>query len=243
VATRGATSLQLVGVDAFQKKLDQLGARMPRVLTEALEDVAYMALAHMQERYLTSGPLYARRGRLRGNWQVRRAGENGMAVQVSTNTKYAAVHNYGFSGPVRVREHIRKVRVHGPSRRGATGRGGRVRGWDTRLRARGEQRRKAQDTARREASSHSAHGVSVRAKQAQSVAARRGRGTQGGIEADTGKLREKAAAVRGGAVVVRAHGRWMKIRGHLYVERTLRDVQPRAEKLMQLRVQQAIERL
>lgn len=248
MATVGQTSLELQGVDAFKRKLDKLGTRMPEVLGRALEEVAHMAKAHMQERYLTNGPLYvggrtkrssqgAKAGQLRNNWQVRKLlGTTTATVgaEVSTNTKYARVHNYGFHGPVHVREHLRKRSSSTyPTQRVPRSKQGRAR-------FRAEVRSKAADTRRREQSSRAAHGVNVRAKQAQSRVARRARGLQGPIEASSGLLDKKARAT--GAIVVRAHGRYMKIRGHLYVERTLRDVQKRAEALLVKRLTDAVER-
>lgn len=238
MATVGNTALQLIGVDKLQDKIRQLGARLPEVLGDALEEGAYMALAHMKETYLTSGPLYVQSGKLRGNWQVRqlRTGSARVQAQVSTNTKYARVHNYGFAGPVTVKEHIRRLNVsrsRAPgSRRGDS--------QSQRLRFRGASRRARSNSARREQASRAAHGLSLRDLQARNRGARRARGFQGGIEPLTGKLADKA---RGrGAVVVRSHGRFMKVRGHLYVERTLRDMEQPITRLVQLRIQQAIDR-
>jgi len=211
-----AQAVEITGLQEITHKLGLFVGRLGPETEQALFEGAELVRTHMVETYLTSGPLYVgKTGRLRGGWRPQRVPGtlDAATVILGTRVKYARVHNYGFSGPVWVKEHLRRP---GQRRRLAP-----VRGTQAKLRRRGEVRRKREAHENRERRSRAAHGVGVRKQQQLASAARRMRGLQGNIEPLSGRLDGG-----GGLVQVRAHGRFMKIRGHLYLERSVRDKTP-----------------
>jgi phage gpG-like protein len=87
-----------------------------KALTEAMVRVvnrlSILVQAHVKGQKLTGQVLHVRTGTLRRsiNRRVYQEGEAVWAV-VGTNVRYAAIHEYGFTGAVSVREHVRKIRA------------------------------------------------------------------------------------------------------------------------------------
>ena len=212
-----AGAIELRGFDKATRQLIVFRERLGPEMAQALHEGAELVKAHMKQQYLSGSPLRVRSGKLRGNWQTRRLTDTKteQAVIVGTNTPYARVHNYGFAGPVFVRQHQRRPR-------GAQARPARpARSARRRLLVRAEARRGAQERGRLESQARASHGTSLRQVRLAARDARRSRGLQGPIEGEPGN--------RG---VVRAHGRYMRIRGHLYVERSLRDTREQVMALL-----------
>lgn len=209
--------------------LDSFSRRLPAAIDKGLLRAAELTRAHMKTNYLSGSPLRVQTGRLRSGWSVTRVTTSqGRGVALATQVKYAAVHNFGFSGPVQVKEHTRRPK----RKRRSRARGGQVK----QLRDRAERRAAKEHRQRRESLARASHGVSLRTLQAQTRAARRSLGLQDDVaerfegEAPKGRIR------------VRAHGRFMKIRGHRYVERSLRDTAPRVRAVIARHVLRAIRR-
>lgn len=218
----------MVGFDQLNRKLEAMGPVLKERAQVVLWRAAEMARTHMAKQYLTNGPIYVRTGRLRGSWRAVQASPE--IVVLGTKVKYARVLNDGFRGPVRVKAHTRSK----PKRR-STGR--RRLSLKGRARARSEVRARSENRARLEKQSRAAHGMSLGKLKRVRLAQRRARGLQGGVEpAGASLLRE---AKRSGTIAVRAHGRYMKIRGHHYVERTIRDIEPRILRMVEIEVKKA----
>ena len=194
----------------------ELGPGVKRVLLQ----IGHAAHSHMKTRYLSGNPLKPQSGKLRSNWQVRgiERGSSEFLVVVGTNTAYAAAQNYGVKGTQMVKAHTRRRRAS---------RGGSVpKSQKRKLLARGEARAASQHRAGLNASAQASHGMS---KSQLNVTKRQQRVARG-IQRGAFGASPQAAQ---GMVSVRAHGRFMKLRGHHYVERTLRDIVPLARKLLE----------
>lgn len=83
-----------------------LSAEMRRVLTKLSIEVQ----ASVKGNKLTGQVLHVRTGTLRRSInRVVTEDETGFYAQVGTNVKYAAIHEYGFTGVVQVRQHSRRM--------------------------------------------------------------------------------------------------------------------------------------
>lgn len=177
----------------------------------------YHILGYMKSNMLSGQRLRVRTGKLRSNWRVRplggvegseaaRSGESDVVgVAVTTNTRYAPPHEYGFRGIVQVREHDRAQPDRERSARRRRQAEARVRrlGPRGKVRARAAVRREREDRARRRATVPRGFG-SHREFRAVKLAQRRARGIQGFPSA-----REGQAAP--GRVRVAAHPRFVKM--------------------------------
>jgi len=100
-----------IRAEAFLARLsgssDALAAEMRRVLNK----LSIEAQAAVKSQKLSGQVLHVRSGTLRRSIN-RKVFEDatGFFAQVGTNVKYAAAHEYGFSGSVSVKSHVRKIR-------------------------------------------------------------------------------------------------------------------------------------
>lgn len=211
-------SLEVKGLDTARNQLNVMARSFTPGVERTMLQAAELARGHMQSRYLSGNPLRVRTGKLRSNWQVRgqRRGDEFAAI-VSTNTEYAAVQNYGFKGVQNVRAHTRRLRAGGGRRS--------ISGTQTKLRARSEARAAREHRSRLNREARASHGAASKSElNAIKREQRKSRGIQRGAFGPAPKA-------SGGQVAVRAHQRFMKLRGARYVERTLRDVIPLVRRL------------
>jgi len=220
--------LQVVGVDEAANQLNIIAKTFEPGVRRVITQGAEMARGHMQSRYLSGNPLNVRSGKLRSNWQVRtQVRGRDFVAAVGTNTAYAAAQNYGVKGVQQVKAHVRRSQAGG-GRRPANSR-------RAKLARRSEARNAAGIRNRKDASARAGHGArNKRALDIQKRQERKGRGIQAGALGASQKAGK-------GMVSVRAHDRFMKIPGTFYVQRTLRDVAPRVQKLFQAFNQRQIE--
>lgn len=223
--------LRVTGVDDSRVRI-QAFMRGAKQADRALYASAKYMLDHMRSQYLSGSPLRVRTGKLRSNWQAeppQQLDASTSQVVVGTNTPYARAQNYGFQGNEYVRAHTRR-----PPKRGASGPGRPKRGKGGTFlkarRARAEAAAAASWARRRNEMSQAAHGVGLRELQERRRGERRMRGLQGEVDNTLPEsIRDKARA--GGMVAVRGHGRYMKLRATLYLERALRSGEPEARRI------------
>lgn len=229
-------AIEIRGTMQAASEIDAFAGRLVGATREGLFAVAHGHNAFMVEGWLSGSPLKRRSGQLAGNWTIVEApsqAPNELRVVEGTDTPYAKAQNYGFHGPVWVRQHLRR---RGKKRRERKGRS-----QQKQLLQRSEVRARRENQQRREKDAMAAHGMTLRQLARDMLQARRRRGIQGGI-AETVSPDLARDAAQSGAIAVRAHGRFMKLRGHRFVERSLAAYEPRAIRLMEAVVQRAIGR-
>ena len=114
--------------DELMAQLRSYPERVASSVVKAMNRCTILVQAHVKTNKLTGQVLHVRTGTLRRsiNREVRASGQTGMIEGiVGTNVSYAAVHEYGFSGTVSVREYVRRVKAGG---RAAMGLGRRAKG-------------------------------------------------------------------------------------------------------------------
>lgn len=102
---------EYIGYDAIQRRFKDQADRIPMGLTRAVTRLTLMLLRDVKENKLTGQVLNVRSGRLRRSINSRMEGEGTNEVKgtVGTNLVYGRPHEYGFSGTVQVREHLRTI--------------------------------------------------------------------------------------------------------------------------------------
>jgi phage gpG-like protein len=90
-------------------RLSGVAPKLQANLVRVIRRLAIEVQGAVKETKLSGQALHVRTGTLRRsiNQRVDVMGENIIAT-VGTNVRYAAVHEFGFDGPVHVREHLRK---------------------------------------------------------------------------------------------------------------------------------------
>ena len=84
--------------------------RMRGELRSAVTRLSIKVQSSVKEDKLTGQVLHVRTGTLRRSInRVVEEDERGIRATVGTNVEYAAIHEYGFSGTVNVREHVRRT--------------------------------------------------------------------------------------------------------------------------------------
>lgn len=99
------------GDAAVSADLRALPARARAGLAKGLGRIALRLQAKVQREKLTGQVLKVQTGTLRRSVEqvVKDSGENVLAV-VSSNVKYARIHEYGFTGTASVKGHIRTIK-------------------------------------------------------------------------------------------------------------------------------------
>lgn len=101
---------RILGVEGVVTNLSQIAQRANEVIRRALMREAINLAAYVKEFKLTDQVLHVRTGRLRRSITTRfeDIGSTGLRAFVGTNVKYAAIHEFGFSGSVTVKAHTVK---------------------------------------------------------------------------------------------------------------------------------------
>ncbi len=105
-------ALALRNDDLVLLNVKSLGIRVRDRLRSDITRLTIKLQRKVKEEKLTGQVLHVRTGRLRRNIN-RRMAETATSItgQVGTNVSYAAIHEYGFTGVVNVREHLRMQSV------------------------------------------------------------------------------------------------------------------------------------
>lgn len=211
--------LQVVGANELALKFGSLGDNFPGRVRAGMRLGAEYFQERMRSEKLSGQLLRVRSDRLRGGWGIADL-SSGTDVLIALGTKvpYARVQNDGFEGDVVVREHTRR-----PSGVAAKKERRRV----ARLGPKGKERalREAEGRARdRDMARNRAPGLGIARR------LRREAGQQAGIAplSESGQ-RQKAS----GVIVVRSHGRHMRIRGKHYVEKSVVDFRAGTVKIVE----------
>lgn len=103
-----------IKAEALLARLAGAADRMERDLRTAVQRLAIKAQARVKGDKLTGQVLHVRTGTLRRsiNQRVEQT-EQGTYATVGTNVRYAAIHEFGFTGAQNVREHVRKLKTGG----------------------------------------------------------------------------------------------------------------------------------
>lgn len=108
-----ADVIRVEGVDRAEAHFRLMGRRsVPAARTAALQ-AGFLLNAYVKQNMLSGQRLRVRSDELRSSFNVRQAPEvgDGVGAIVGTNVRYAPVHEFGFSGDVRVGAHPREIRV------------------------------------------------------------------------------------------------------------------------------------
>lgn len=99
-----------------------LGITRTRLLADIKTEIRRVAVdvtAHVKDRKLSGQVLKVQTGRLRRSVNLKvTESATGVEARVGTNVEYARIHEFGFTGTVNVKEHMRKgkqaytVRAH-----------------------------------------------------------------------------------------------------------------------------------
>ena len=220
--------IRIDGLAAVTSKVRDWARRFPEATQQGTHDAAQYINAFMKDNYLSGQRLHVRTDKLRGGFHVIPL-ETGAGSAIVTNTKYAPVHEYGFTGNVSVREHPRKNPDHGALKKKAMRERGRIK----RLGARGKvmaiRNRKATAEAMRDPGQRT--WKNSRGLRSQKLQERRARGIQGGISPLSGNLTASA-----GVSIVRAHERYMRVRAKRYARDAMRNGAPRAIQILLRRI-------
>jgi len=100
--------IEVRGAVAAQRRFASVAKKMPQAAQRGCDMAALYLVGYMKENYLSGQRLNVRTGKLRSNWQTRQVGGGRIATVVSTNTVYAPIHEFGFSGTVQVKAHPRR---------------------------------------------------------------------------------------------------------------------------------------
>lgn len=101
-----------VTVPNADKLRTDLGIARARLLADLKTEITRIAVdvsAHVKDKKLSGQALKVQSGRLRRSINFRVAeSSTGVEAKVGTNVEYGRVHEFGFSGTVNVKEHMRK---------------------------------------------------------------------------------------------------------------------------------------
>lgn len=103
-------SAVLVGGDRVVANIEKMPARFDQEMRKGVARAALIVLRQTVQNKLQGQVLNVRTGRLQRSINASPVVEDdGVLVsKVGTNVRYARVHEYGFSGTVSVREHLRQ---------------------------------------------------------------------------------------------------------------------------------------
>lgn len=198
----------VTGAFEWADRLEMAAHALPENSRIALRTGGELLKSGLQEQFLSGQYLNVRSDRLRSSWQVMDAPAQGddIAVAVTSNTPYAARHEFGFEGHENVREHTRmNPKKAAEKRKRAASRAGRLNP-KGQARYASEQRARARDKA---AAKGRAPGLGIARRM------RRETGEQRGVSGGFSRAFEEKHA-GSGKILVRAHGRWARTRARHY---------------------------
>lgn len=99
-------------VDQLRTDLGITRANMLAALKTEIRRIAVDVSAHVKDKKLSGQALNVQSGRLRRSINFRVAeSSTGVEAKVGTNVEYGRVHEFGFSGTVNVKEHMRRAQT------------------------------------------------------------------------------------------------------------------------------------
>lgn len=103
-------TVEIIGLRETTQRLKALTPRIRARLKNVLAALGYTLARRVQSNRLSGQSLHVRTGTLRRSIKSR-VEESGtkMTGIVYTNVEYAPVHEFGFSGVVTVKEHLRRI--------------------------------------------------------------------------------------------------------------------------------------
>jgi len=207
--------MRVEGLEELSARLLAVADSLPVRADRALDRSARILQSGLQREFLSGQYLRVLSDKARGGWQVHTPPPTGQVVtKVLANPwPHVRAHEFGFTGAVNVREHMRRV---------ARPASGKPTARERRLGSKGQARLTAERAVRQHDRVRARRrGPRLRALREE----RRRRGLQAGVAARASHaLREKAAV--SGRVVVRAHGRWMRLRARHFVRDALVRFEP-----------------
>ena len=102
----------VAGADTVTARLKAFGPRLREELRAAIERLAIATQRKVRHEKLSGQVLNVRTDLLRGSIDER-VFDNGASVigVVSTNVSYAKAHEYGYRGPISVKEHLSRSKL------------------------------------------------------------------------------------------------------------------------------------
>lgn len=103
---------EVTGDEAARRALSRGADNLPRRVSATVTKLTLKLARRVKEQKLTGQVLRVRTGRLRRSITSRVTGEGGTRVEgtVGTNVSYARSHEYGFTGAVGVKAHLRMMK-------------------------------------------------------------------------------------------------------------------------------------
>lgn len=103
---------QLVGGEQLISRINAMPAAIKGRLKTTIQRLTFQLLSHVKADKLSDQVLRVRTGRLRRSitQEVQIEGEKIIGI-VGTNVEYARAHEYGYTGAVTVKSHIRRLKT------------------------------------------------------------------------------------------------------------------------------------
>lgn len=99
----------ITGFEAIADRSSKAGETLAKFMRKAVEKMALKVLVTSKEK-LSGSVLNVRTGTLRRSISMKiQESKGSITATVGTTLRYGAVHEYGYSGPQQVGEHMRKV--------------------------------------------------------------------------------------------------------------------------------------
>ena len=103
--------IELIGGDALVTALRQWTPRLQKEIEASIGRSVLRLQLHIKANKLTGQVLKVQTGTLRRSIdQVVTTSGNSVTGQVDTNVRYGIMHEYGFSGTVQVKAHMREIK-------------------------------------------------------------------------------------------------------------------------------------
>jgi phage gpG-like protein len=105
-------SMKLIGGPELVARFEQASPAVRTTLERGMARALLRLLIKVKDDKLSGGALHVRTGRLRRSIHQEMAwtSPNKLMGLVGTNVAYARVHEYGFTGTVTVRDHLRRLK-------------------------------------------------------------------------------------------------------------------------------------
>lgn len=104
-------NVQVVGAERVIAALDGFPPKLLGFMKDEVNRLSIALLRYVKEKKLSGDPLRNRTGTLRAKVNQRLdVSGNEVTGAVGVKLSYAAAHEYGFNGTVKVREHLRQVK-------------------------------------------------------------------------------------------------------------------------------------
>ena len=105
-------SATIIGTDRVSERLDRLAPNITQSVAAGVQKLLYVLEGRIKTEKLSGQALHVRTDRLRSSVHAEavKVTVDTISGIVGTNTKYAAYHEYGFTGPEHVKQHLRMIK-------------------------------------------------------------------------------------------------------------------------------------